>query len=168
MQAPVLSLGRAAGAGQDAGMDVAVRTAAADDAPAIASLIETAYAATIAPHFGKRGREAFLNTAAVSSIEARLAGDAEAWVAVRPDKSIVGYAEMDGDHLKMLFVRHELQRSGIGSALLRFLRVLRSGQMVTVNVAPNADAFYLAMGFKPTGPRQQSNGVVFTPMECKF
>ena len=149
-------------------MTIAVRTAAPEDAAAIASLIEAAYAATIAPHFGEPGREAFLKTAAPSAIAARLAGDAEGWVAVRPDKSISGYAEMDGDHLKMLFVRHELQRSGIGSALLKFLRVLRSGQVVTVNVAPNAGAFYLATGFKPTGPRQQSNGIVFTPMERKF
>lgn len=149
-------------------MEVAVRTAAADDSPAIASLIEAAYTAAIARHFGEKGRQAFLNTAAASAIAVRLAGDAEAWVAVRPDRSIAGYVEMDGDHLKMLFVRHELQRCGIASELLKFLRVLRSGQTITVNVAPNADAFYLATGFRPTGPRQESNGIVFTPMERKL
>lgn len=149
-------------------MDIAVRTAVAEDVTTIASLIEAAYAATIAPYFGDKGREAFLDTAAAASIANRLTGDAEAWVAVRPDKSIVGYAEMDGDHLKMLFVRHELQRCGIGSELLKFLRVLRSGHVITVNVAPNAGAFYLATGFQPTGPRQESNGVIFTPMERKF
>ena len=87
---------------------------------------------------------------------------------MRPDRSIAGYAELDGDHLRMLFVRHRLQRSGIGRELVKFLQVVRSGHTVTLNSAPNADAFYLAMGFRPTGPRQEANGIVFTPMEKKF
>jgi predicted GNAT family N-acyltransferase len=45
---------------------------------------------------------------------------------------------------------------------------MRSGHTVTLHSAPNADAFYLAMGFRPTGPKQQQDGIVFTPMAKKF
>ena len=149
-------------------MAIAFRSAGVDDALAISTLIEAAFAGGIAPHFGEQGRVTFLDFVKPQTIAARLAGDSEAWVAVRDGRTIVGYAELAGDHLKMLFVRHELQRTGVGRRLLRFLRVFRKGHTVSVNAAPNADAFYLAMGFRPTGPRQHQDGIVFTPMEMKF
>lgn len=149
-------------------MSIAIRAAVADDVPAIAGLIAAAYGAAMAHHHSAKGRETFLKFAAPTAIAARLAKDSEAWVAVRPDRSIVGYAELEGDHLRMLFVRHDLQRSGIGRELMKFVQVLRGGRTVSLNSAPNADAFYLAMGFAPTGPRQDSNGIVFTPMERTF
>lgn len=149
-------------------MAIAFRTAGVDDASAISTLIEAAFAGSIAPHFGEQGRMTFIDFVKPPTIAARLAGDSEAWVAIRDGRAIVGYAELAGDHLKMLFVRHELQRCGIGRELLKFLRVFRKDQIVSVNAAPNADAFYLAMGFRPTGPKQQQDGIVFTPMEMKF
>ena len=149
-------------------MAIAFRSAGVDDAPAISALIGAAFAGGIAPHFGEQGRVTFLNFVSPQTIAARLAGDSEAWVAIRNGRAIVGYAELAGDHLKMLFVRHELQRTGVGRKLLKFLRVFRKGRTVSVNAAPNADAFYLAMGFRPTGPKQHQDGIVFTPMEMKF
>jgi GNAT superfamily N-acetyltransferase len=149
-------------------MSIAFRSAGADDAAAISTLIEAAFAGGIAPHFGEQGHVTFLNFIKPEVIAARLSADNEAWVAVGDARAIVGYAELAGDHLKMLFVRHELQRTGVGRRLLKFLRVFRKGHMVSVNAAPNADAFYLAMGFRPTGPKQHQDGIVFTPMEMKF
>ena len=149
-------------------MSIAIRTAVADDVPAIASLIQVSFGEAMAHHFTAKGRETFLKFSAPTAIAARLAKNTEAWVAVWPDRSIAGYAELDDDHLRMLFVRHGLQRSGIGRELMTFLQVLRSGRTVSLNSAPNADAFYLAMGFRPTGPRQEANGIVFTPMGRKF
>lgn len=149
-------------------MAIAFRSAGVDDAPAISTLIEAAFAGGIAPHFGEQGRATFLNFVTARTIAKRLSADSEAWVAVKNGRTIVGYAELAGDHLKMLFVRHESQRTGVGRELLAFLRVFRKGHVVSVNAAPNADAFYLAMGFRPTGPKQQQDGIVFTPMEMKF
>ena len=149
-------------------MSLAMRTASADDASAISSLVETAFLAGIAPHYGEQGHSTFLDFVKPGVIAERLNADNEAWVAVREGRGIVGYLELDGDHLKMLFVHPELQRSGIGRRLLQFLRVFRAGHTITLNSAPNADAFYLAMGFHPTGRKQQQNGIVFTPMEKKF
>ncbi len=148
-------------------MGIAIRSAVVDDAPAISGLIGAAYAAGIDPHFGEQGRATFLDFVTPEAIAARLSSDGEGWVAVRDGRTIVGYAELAGDHLKMLFVRHELQRSGVGRKLLTFLRVFRCGHTISLNAAPNADAFYLAMGFRPTGPKQQQDGIVFTPMEMK-
>jgi predicted N-acetyltransferase YhbS len=149
-------------------MRVAIRTATPADIPAIAGLIATAYGAAMAHHHSAKGQETFLRFASSGAIAARLAKESEAWIAVRPDRSIAGYAELEGDHLRMLFVRHDLQRSGVGREMMTFLQVLRGGRTVSLNSAPNADAFYLSMGFRPTGPRQESNGIVFTPMARKF
>jgi len=149
-------------------MSLAFRTASADDASAISSLVEIAFLAGIAPHYGEQGHSTFLNFVKPGVIAERLNADSEAWVAVRKGRGIVGYLELDCDHLKMLFVHPDLQRSGIGRRLLRFLRVFRAGHTITLNSAPNADAFYLAMGFLPTGQKQEQNGIVFTPMAKKF
>lgn len=149
-------------------MSLAIRSAFAQDAPAISALVETAFYAGIAPHYGDQGRATFLDFIRPAAISARLESGCEGWVASRGSEEIVGYLELDGDHLRMLFVRPELQRTGIGRGLLKFLQVFRDGHRITLNSAPNADAFYLAMGFRPTGPRQQQDGIVFTPMERKF
>jgi GNAT superfamily N-acetyltransferase len=161
-------IGRADSLVQDCRMSIAFRSAGADDAPAISNLVEAAYAAGIDPHYGEQGRATFLDFVTPRAIAGRLAGDSEGWVAVRDGGAIVGYAELDGDHLRMLFVQQDLQRTGIGRKLLKFLRVFRRGHTISLNSAPNADAFYLAMGFLPTGPKQQQDGIVFTPMQMKF
>lgn len=149
-------------------MSLAFRTATVDDSAAISALIETAFIGGIASHYGEQGKETFLGFVQPDIIARRLDRGNEAWVAVRGGRRIVGYLELQDNHLKMLFVLPELQRSGIGRRLLGFLRVFRRGQTISLNSAPNADAFYLAMGFRPTGPKQQQDGIVFTPMEMKF
>jgi GNAT superfamily N-acetyltransferase len=149
-------------------MGFAIRTASADDAAAISAFVEAAFHGGIAPHYGEQGRTTFLNFVTPQAIAARLEEESEGWVAVRDGKEIAGYLELHDDHMRMLFVRPELQRTGVGRELLRFLRVMRSGHTVTLHSAPNADAFYLAMGFRPTGPKQQQDGIVFTPMAKKF
>lgn len=149
-------------------MSLAIRSAFPEDAPTISALVVAAFHAGIAPHYGEQGRATFLDFVKPEAIAARLEGGNEAWVASREDGGIVGYLELDGDHLRMLFVRPDMQRTGVGRGLLKFLRVFRDGHRITLHSAPNADAFYLAMGFRPTGPRQEQDGIVFTPMEMKF
>jgi len=144
-------------------MSVRVRRANTEDCPRIAELVEAGFAAAIAPHYGAEGCRTFRRFATADAIAARLAAGNVAWVAVR-DCGIVAYVEMDGDHMRMMFVDPRHQGRGFGRTLIQRALEGRDGRTVTVNSAPDADAFYRHMGFRPTGPRQESTGIVFTPM----
>lgn len=145
-------------------MAVAIRPASPDDVPDVAALVEAGFAAATAEHMGAEGRKVFRRFAARDAIAARLAGTNEGWVALL-DGRIQGYAELDGDHLRMIFVHPDAQGRGLGRDLLGHVLAQRRGRTVTVNSAPNADGFYRSMGFRATGPRQERNGIAFTPME---
>lgn len=144
-------------------MSVRIRRAKTEDSARIAELVEAGFAVAIAPHYGAQGCQTFRRFAAADAIAARLAAGNLAWVAVL-DGGIVGYVEMDGDHMRMMFVDPRHQRRGLGRTLMERVLEGREGRTVTVNSAPGADAFYRHMGFHLTGPRQQRNGIVFTPM----
>lgn len=135
-----------------------------NDLAAIAALIEAAFAAGIASHYSDEGRATFRSFATVERIRARLSGESEAWVAVGGDDAPLGYIEMTGDHLRMLFIRPDQQRRGIGRLLLEHVLKQRANRNITVNSAPNSDGFYLRMGFEPAGPTKEESGIVFIPM----
>lgn len=143
-------------------MATVIRAAGPDDLPDIAALVEAGFAA----QFGPEGRAVFRRFAAPEAMRARLAGTNEGWVAVH-DGRIDGYVEMDADHLRMIVVDPALQGRGLGLRLMCHVLDRRRGRTVTLNSAPNADGFYRRIGFRPTGPRQEENGIVYTPMACQ-
>lgn len=144
-------------------MTFVIRPAGPDDLAEIAALVEAGFAATTAAHLGPEGQAVFRRFAAPEAVAARLAGSNEGWVALQ-DGRIAGYVEIDANHLRMIFVDPVLQGQGLGRRLMDHVLGQRRGRTVTLNSAPNADGFYLRMGFRPTGPRQEKNGIVHTPM----
>lgn len=145
-------------------MPVEIRPVDFEDLAQVATLIEAAFAAGIAAHYGDEGRAAFRGFATVERIAARLSVESEGWVAVSEDDALLGYVEMTGDHLRMLFIRPDRQRGGIGRRLFGHALRQRGERAITVHSAPNSDEFYRRIGFKPTGPRQEKHGIIFTPM----
>jgi len=145
-------------------MQIRIRPVAVHELDRVAAVIESAFAANIAPRYGEEGCAAFRSFATVERIRARLSDESAGWVAVDEDGAALGYVEMTGDHLRMLFVRPDRQRGGIGRRLLEHALRQRGGRDITVNSAPNSDGFYQRMGFAPSGPRQEEHGIVFTPM----
>lgn len=127
-------------------------------------MIEAAFDAGIAPHFSDTGCATFRKFAIEERIRARLVGESDGWVATGAAGEILGYVEMTDDHVRMLFIRPDRQRRGVGRRLLEHVLSQRGSRGITVNSAPNSDGFYLRMGFEPTGPRQEKDGIVFTPM----
>ena len=146
-------------------MDLVIRPVVADDLPEISALVEAAFAVGIAPRVSEEGCRAFRSFAAAGTIRARLSGESEGWVGVGADGVFLGYVEMTGDHLRMLFTRPVIQGRGVGGRLFDHALDRRGGRGITVNSAPNSDGFYLRMGFRPTGPQTEKHGIVFTPME---
>ncbi len=71
-------------------------------------------------------------------------------------------------HISLLFVRGELHRRGVGSALVREMlrHCARAGtERVTVYASPQGVNFYRAMGFRPFAPEQLRDGIRYIPME---
>lgn len=90
-------------------------------------------------------------------------------VALDRDK-LVGIVSLRSEsHISLLFVDRDYHRHGIGSALVQkmadYVRDELGGKRMTVNAAPYAEAFYHKVGFRDIGPRQQQDGIIYTPME---
>lgn len=83
---------------------------------------------------------------------------------------LVGIVSLRSEsHISLLFVDKEYHRQGIGSALIQkmadYVRDELGKKRMTVNAAPYAEPFYHRVGFKDVGVRQQSDGIIYTPME---
>lgn len=145
-------------------MKIGIKSVNFEDLTEVAALIEAAFAAGIAPHYRDEGCATFRHFATVERICARLSDESEGWLAADSDDAIVGYVEMTGDHVRMLFTRPDQQRRGIGRRLLEHALGRRPNRDITVNSAPNSDGFYRQMGFLPAGPKKEESGIIFTPM----
>ncbi|MCL2532047.1 MAG: GNAT family N-acetyltransferase [Oscillospiraceae bacterium] len=81
---------------------------------------------------------------------------------------LVGMAcERDNTHIRKLYVEQAYQRQGIATALMDTLIAAMKAQgttQITLASSDHALPFYTRYGFVPTGPRQNSNGLIFTPM----
>ena len=144
-------------------MDVSIRGAEAGDAAEIAALIVGAFQTFIAPDYGEEGQTTFARFAAAEAIVGRLAADSGGWVASRAGE-IVGYIEMLGDHISLLFVRADLNDAGIAGGLLKRILGVRCGARVTVNSSPYARPMYERLGFVAIGPESAKDGIIAVPM----
>ncbi|MFX0592859.1 N-acetyltransferase family protein [Melissospora conviva] len=85
------------------------------------------------------------------------------WVAESPAGEILGFAALDGDVLEHLYLRPDVRRQGIGTALLAQVRQAAPGRLslrvFTRNTA--ARSFYQRHGFRPVdeddGSRNEEN-----------
>ncbi len=70
-------------------------------------------------------------------------------------------------HISLLFVRPDMQKKGIGSALLQKMTE-GSEEYLTVNAAPTGYAFYKKKGFYVREKEKTLDGITFTLMEKKI
>ena len=111
----------------------------------------------------------FFFTAEQLDAQQRLVADvylakAEIWVAVRDDEP-VGFIGLLDSFVCGLFVAPEVQRSGVGRALVAHALALRGGVLALEVYARNlgALAFYRRLGFVESGRRAtDDNGLPFT------
>jgi GNAT superfamily N-acetyltransferase len=86
------------------------------------------------------------------------------------DGTLAGMIDLrDGSHVCLFFVEPSHQGRGLGSAL--FAEAIRRGlardpdiTAITVNSAPSAVGAYLKLGFVPTAPVAEQNGIRFVAM----
>ncbi|MFY9398413.1 MAG: GNAT family N-acetyltransferase [Desulfomonilia bacterium] len=131
------------------------------------SLVEKVFNEFVAPDYDEEGIEEFFKFAHPLAL-ARRAGPGRVVIVAEQGPELAGIIEMlDCEHIAMLFV--SLRGRGIAKELISMAieecRKRRPGlRRITVNSSPFAVPVYERMGFRPTGPFQKKNGIIFKPM----
>jgi GNAT superfamily N-acetyltransferase len=134
----------------------------------VLNLVRQVFDSNVAPAYSDMGNQEFYKYLKLEDFLKRIQTNHQVFVAKDSTAEIVGIVEIrDSFHISLLFVREDLQRSGIGRALVRqAIDVAESAGVVsmTVNSSPNAVAGYEAFGFRATATEQIINGIRFIPM----
>jgi GNAT superfamily N-acetyltransferase len=149
-----------------------IHPATPDQADAISALIQS-----VKHHFTLHpdgvGAEAFLQGIEPGAIRGYIQAPNIRYYVGLVDQQLAGVVAMrDGAHLYHLFVRPAFQGQGLGRALWQHAKdaALASGlhSRFTVNSSPYAVPVYVRFGFAATGPRVETRGVAFVPMELRL
>jgi len=90
------------------------------------------------------------------------------FVAVAGERIVGMASQIDGCHVRKLYVDGAYHRRGIATKLMDAIISSMSAPRITVNSSPYAMPFYLQYGFVPAGEEIKANGFVFTPMEYEL
>jgi GNAT superfamily N-acetyltransferase len=146
-----------------------IRRAVPGDASVISALI-----LSLAHHFllnpDGSGAEVFLSTLGPEGIGRNLvAAELDYDVAMTGSQLMGVVAVRRKTHLFHLFVGEEFQRRGVAKALWFHAKEACgwpcASMPTTVNSTPYALPFYEHLGFRASGPRVETNGIAFIPMQ---
>lgn len=146
-----------------------IRRATSDDASAVSALI-----LSLAHHFllhtDGSDADAFLLALEPAGIERNIAAAEFDYYVGMVGSQLAGVvAVRHGTHLFHLFVREAFQRRGVARALWSHVKGVygwpSASVMTTVNSTPFALSFYERVGFRAAGPRAETNGIAFIPMQ---
>ncbi len=149
-------------------MELQIRQAQADDAPAISRLVQG-----LAHHFlldpAQAATAPFLQTVSPAAMNGYIASDAFDYSVGECQGQLAGLvAVRDGQHLFHLFVDTSFQRQGFAARLWAHARqrALAQGNTrgFTVNSTPYALPVYQRLGFVATGPEVHTRGIAYVPM----
>lgn len=73
----------------------------------------------------------------------------------------------NGNHIALFFVIGQYHHQGIGKSLFMRIREDNNSGKITVNSSPFAVPIYRHLGFKDVEQEKVTNGLRYTPMECK-
>jgi GNAT superfamily N-acetyltransferase len=134
----------------------------------VLDLVRQVFDSNVAPAYSIEGNEEFHRYLKLEDFIKRIHTNHQVFVAKDSAARIVGVVEIrDSFHISLLFVREDVQRSGIGRALVRqAITVAKAAGAVsmTVNSSPNAVAGYESFGFRAVADEQIINGIKFIPM----
>lgn len=81
------------------------------------------------------------------------------------ENKVVGVLGMrENNHIGYFYVKQTHHKRGIGKMLMNTILDKYEGS-ITVNACPYGVPVYTRLGFVPTGERQNSNGIIYTPMK---
>lgn len=149
-------------------MDIEIRRADPDEAPAVSRLIRG-----LAHHFllspDGKGAERFMASTSAAELYALMASPHFHYLTAWHGPELVGVAGLrDQAHLYHLFVAPSAQGQGVArrlwEGLLEGARAAGKGQRVTVNSSPMAVPVYERFGFQREGTEIRADGICYTPM----
>ena len=111
--------------------------------------------------YPREGAKAFLEF-----VSAR--GELLSWLGAYDGTLVGALGYTDDFHLALLFVRKDLQKSGIGKLLFEAMKTEARAcavSRISVNAAVSAEGAYEAMGFEVCGEAETRDGISSVPME---
>lgn len=149
-----------------------VRMLESEDIPKAVILIRESYDRFVAHDYTPEGTVQFYEYASEEALKARLEGGSHfAMVAVN-DGELIGIIEMrEFNHCSLFFVKARYHGKGMGrwlfeEAVAHCRSSIPDLKIVTVKSSPFAVPVYKHLGFKSVGTLEESNGIVYQPMEC--
>ena len=128
---------------------LALRPARSADDPALVAIRRDAILTLSTADMGDERARAWAGSAADDRV-LRAIERHQVWVAER-DGVALGWVEIDADRIEGLYVRPDVAREGVGSALLAHAeeRIRAAGHAsAKLDASPNAEEFYLRYGFQ--------------------
>jgi GNAT superfamily N-acetyltransferase len=149
-------------------MNITIAEIAPGEEQQVLDLVRQVFDIDVAPSYSAEGNNEFYRYLKPDEFLQRSQANHQVFVARGDGGEIVGVLELrDCFHISLLFVRNDLQRTGIGKALIQqAITVAKSAGVIsmTVNSSPNAVSGYERFGFRPVSGEQTINGIRFIPM----
>ena len=145
---------------------VQIRPAHVDDIATLTQIRRAAILTLAAPTLGQEAAQRWADAAPPNRVQRALERH-QVWVAECMG-AVVGWVEVDGDHIAGMYVDPQQAGQGIGSALLAHVEgEIRADGYPTVRLEAswNAEEFYLRWGYLPLGARSVEEG---RPMVKRF
>lgn len=134
----------------------------------VCSMIRKVFSQFVAPSCSPEGVSEFYAHAEPMAMSHRNNEGSLFLVAVSSD-NLVGIIEVrDNRHISLLFVDPAYHQQGIAKSLIseaQYICLQRDPALtqITVKSSPYAAMIYQRMGFEPTGPEEEQNGIRFHP-----
>jgi len=147
-----------------------IRLITSEEIGQVCALVMKCFNAFIAPDYGDAGCEEFARFADPAAMKERIERSSFVMAAIAREE-IVGMIEIrDPYHVALFDVDPDYHRRGIGrqlmDAAIEYCRQAKPDLVkITVNSAPGAVAVYQHLGFFPTAPELETNGIRYVPME---
>ncbi|MEJ2419204.1 MAG: GNAT family N-acetyltransferase [Exilibacterium sp.] len=139
-----------------------------NDISTVSLLIEKAFDHSVAPTLSEEGIATFKSGLTLESVQNRLRSG-NLFIVCRSKNKIIGVGEIrDKNHLNLLFVEPDMQRSGIGRKIFyELLRNVKESE-VTVNSSLNSIGAYKKFGFIESGAAGEVKGIKYQPLVYKI
>ena len=125
----------------------------------------------VAPDYSQRGQDSFLEFISDTRLHRMfLIGEYHMLVAVDElEHKVIGFVSLRSkSHISLLFVNEKYHHRGVGKSLIDaaavFVKNDSGANSMTVHSSPYAVDFYIKQGFEITGPQQENDGMLYTPM----
>jgi len=148
-----------------------------DETAEASGLVLQVFDEFVGREYGEQGNRIFREFASPAEMKKRLRAGSFILCAMMGDRKgdrMAGVIEIrEHHHICLLFVRKEYHGRGIAGRLLeKALRIIRERApevtKLTVNSSPYAEKAYEKLGFSPTGPLCEKDGIRSVPMEMNL